>query len=414
MKLSKYSIGTGDRFGFQGKAQLKSVIKAKEEGINVDIVWNKSHREHTIINTKPEDVLIEAKRAVQELNWNGKYFVDADHINNTNVDLFIDSSNYFTIDVADFIGKKASEEEIKYFVDKYKKFVGNLKIPQRKEPLVISEEKIFTIAEKYLYAIKEAGDIYRNIESKKGKDNFITEISMDETKNPQTPIEILFICASIAEEKIPVQTIAPKFSGEFYKGIDYVGDINQFVKEFEQDIQILNFVIKEFSMNDNLKLSIHSGSDKFSLYGPINQIIKKYDAGIHLKTAGTTWLEELIGLAAAGGEGLKIAKKIYSKAIDRSKELCKPYASVIKINEEELPLPNEVNNYSSEEFVNTLRHNQNLNEYNINFRQLLHVAYKIAAEMGENYTNLLIKYEKSISNNVIENLYNRHIKKLFF
>jgi len=80
MILEKYSLGIGDRFGHQGKAQLQAIIRAKKEGVNITPVWNKSHREHTIIKTSPGDVRIEADETVKALGWSGSYCVDADHI----------------------------------------------------------------------------------------------------------------------------------------------------------------------------------------------------------------------------------------------------------------------------------------------------------------------------------------------
>lgn len=414
MKLSKFSIGTGDRFGRQGKALLQAILNAKEEGVEVAIVWNKSHREHSIIGTTPKDVFLEAQNAVKELNWKGEYYVDADHIQLSNVHLFIEHSNFFTIDVADFIGEKALEKDINLFVESHENYIGKLNIPNIDKPLEIIEEKIYIIAEKYLLAIKEAKKIYREIEAKKGKGNFITEISIDETNDPQTPIEILFILSAIAKEKIPIQTIAPKFSGRFNKGIDYRGDVKQFTKEFEADLAIIKYAIKTFNLPDNLKLSIHSGSDKFSIYEPINKAVKKHDMGLHLKTAGTTWLEELLGLAMSGDEGLRIVKEIYIKAYERYDELCKPYATVIEIDKGKLPSPESVYNWTSETYINALRHDATCKNFDPNFRQLLHIAYKIAAEMKERYTNALKKYENIIARNVTFNIYERHLKKLFY
>ena len=136
----------------------------------------------------------------------------------------------------------------------------------------------------------------------------------------------------LAEENIPVQTIAPKFSGRFNKGVDYVGDPEKFAEEFESDLMVIDFAIKEFGLPENLKMSIHSGSDKFAIYPLIGSIIKKHDKGIHLKTAGTTWLEEVIGLAESGGEALDFVKEIYIKSLEKIEELCAPYADVIDIN----------------------------------------------------------------------------------
>jgi hypothetical protein len=331
----------------------------------------------------------------------------------SNVDLFIDASDFFTLDVADYIGKKATDDSIDIFVEKYKKYIGTLKIEGLDEDIQITEELLKKTASKVLLAIQEAGKLYRHIESKKGKDNFVTEVSMDETDLAQTPVEMLFILAAIADEGIPAQTIAPKFTGRFNKGVDYVGDVDQFEKEFNQDLAIIAYAVKEFGLPENLKLSVHSGSDKFSIYAPINRAIKKFDTGLHLKTAGTTWLEEIIGLAAAGGEGLDIAKKIYASAYDRFDELCGPYATVIDIDKSRLPAINEVNSWTSDKFKRSVTHDQSCSDYDLNIRQLLHVGYKVAAELSSEYMDALEKYENVIAEHVTENIYERHICPVF-
>ena len=413
MILEKYSFGIGDRFCHQGKPQLAALIKAKEQGLDITPVWNKSHREHTVIGTSPADTRKEADDAVTAYRWEGSYFVDADHIGLNNVDGFIESSDFFTLDVADYIGKKAEEADVKSFVQKYKKYTGSLDIDGVDETFNISEEQITAIADKSLLAVKQAGKIYRHIAAAKGVENFITEVSMDETDQPQTPVEMFFILAAIADEEIPAQTIAPKFTGRFNKGVDYVGNVRGFAKEFEEDLAVIAFAVKEFGLPENLKLSIHSASDKFSIYGPIATALKKFDAGLHIKTAGTTWLEELIGLAMADGDGLSIAKEVYAKALSRMDELCAPYETVIDIDKAKLPATEEVDKWDGERFASALRHDQSCEQYNLNFRQLLHVAYKIAAEMGTRFLDAMDKYEDIIAENVTENIYERHIKPLF-
>jgi len=236
---------------------------------------------------------------------------------------------------------------------------------------------------------------------------------MDETASPQTPIELFFILAALADEKIPAQTIAPKFSGRFNKGVDYSGDLDKFAKEFEDDLCVINHAVSKFDLPSNLKLSVHSGSDKFSIYGIIGNLIRKHGAGIHVKTAGTTWLEELIGLSEAGGKALEMAKHIYISSLYRFDELCSPYAAVIDIDRESLPLPEEVQSWSGEEFADALRHDQSCPSYNINLRQLLHVGYKVAAELGEDYLICLRDNKKVVGKNVTENLFERHIKPIF-
>ncbi|HUW19126.1 MAG TPA: tagaturonate epimerase family protein [Sedimentisphaerales bacterium] len=413
MILEKYSFGVGDRFGHQGKAQLQAIIKAKEAGADVTPVWNKSHREHTIIQTVPGDVRDEADETVKALGWNDSYRVDADHIGLKNVDLFIDSSDFFTLDVADFIGRPADKKYKGAFVKKYKKHIGSLEIPGINETFKITKEQVEAIADKFLLAAVEAGKIYRHIEAAKGRGKFITEVSMDETDQPQTPVEMLFILAALADERVPAQTIAPKFTGRFNKGVDYVGDVTRFAKEFEQDLAVIAFAVKEFGLAKDLKLSVHSGSDKFSIYKSMNIALKKFEAGLHIKTAGTTWLEELIGLALAGSEGLSIARRIYANALGRYDELCAPYATVIDIDKSRLPSPETVDKWSGEEYAGTLRHDQSCEKYNPNFRQLLHVGYKVGAEMGSEFLDALEKYEETIAQNVTENIYERHVKPIF-
>lgn len=413
MEIAKYSFGTGDRFGLQGKAQLAALQKAQARGVDLAIVWNKSHREHIITGTSPQAVREEADEAVKTNGWVGQFFVDADHIGLGNVDLFLESSDFFTLDVADFIGKKADEKSLAAFLDKYGRYIGQRTIPGIEQPLNISSELLRIIAEKYLYAIQEAGKIYRYIERNKDNGEFITEVSMDETVEPQSPTEMLFILAAIADEGIPAQTIAPKFSGRFNKGVDYIGNVARFRQEFEEDLCIIDYAVKTFDLPANLKLSVHSGSDKFSIYQPIRELIGKYNAGIHVKTAGTTWLEELIGLAEAGGEGLEIAKQIYVSSFSRFDELCTPYISVIDIDRDALPTPAEVKIWTSEHYVNALRHDQSCPDYDVNFRQLLHVGYKVAAELGDTYLVALWENRDVVAKNVTENLYDRHIVPLF-
>ncbi|MBN2593061.1 MAG: hypothetical protein JXA81_06110 [Sedimentisphaerales bacterium] len=413
MILEKYSFGIGDRFCHQGKAQLAAIMKAKEQGLNITPVWNKSNREHTIIGTKPADTRKEALDAVKALHWDGPYYVDADHIGMGNVDRFIESSDFFTLDVADFIGRPADKADVDYFVKKHSKFIGPLAIDGIESTIEITEERISVIADKFLLAVRQAGEIYRHIAEAKGAGSFITEVSMDETDQPQTPVEMLFILAAIADEGIPAQTIAPKFTGRFNKGVDYVGNVSAFAKEFEEDLAVVAFATKEFGLPGDLKLSIHSGSDKFSIYHPIAKALKKFDAGLHVKTAGTTWLEELIGLAMAAPDGLTIAKEVYAKALDRFGELCGPYATVIDIDTAELPTIDQVQAWDGMSFASALRHDQSCEQYNPHLRQLLHVGYKIAAQMGTRFTNALKKHEDIIAQNVAENIYQRHIKPVF-
>ncbi|MBN1864630.1 MAG: hypothetical protein JW808_06980 [Victivallales bacterium] len=413
MILEKYSMGVGDRFGRQGVAQLGAFVKAAQGGINVVPVWNKSYREHSTIGTSPPEVRAAADNAVNKLGWQGAYFVDADHVGRKNVELFIESSDFFTLDVADFTGRRADDCDIRKFTEKHAGRVGELKLPGMDRALLITDETIREAACKYLLAVKEAACIYRMIEDVKGAGNFVTEVSMDETDLPQTPLELFFILAAVADCGIPAQTIAPKFSGRFNKGVDYVGDVANFAREFSDDVAVIAYAVEEFGLPGNLKLSVHSGSDKFSIYPAIKKVLEDYDAGLHLKTAGTTWLEELAGLAEADGEGLDAAKNIYSEALGHFEELCAPYSTVIDISPERLPASAEVSSWTAEEFAAALSHDPSCDLFNPDFRQLMHVAYKIAAGMGTRYISLLDKFQEIISANVEENIFERHIRRIF-
>jgi len=413
LELSKYSLGVGDRFAHQGEAQLRAVMKAAEAGVEVVPVWNKSHREHTTIGSRPADTRQAADAAVAALGWELPYHVDADHINLGTVDQYLATSDFFTIDVADSIGKLASDVEIGAFVDRHAELIGQIEVAGIEKPLTTTRASVEAIARGYLYAVQQAGEIYRHIESAKAAGTFITEVSMDETEAPQTPLELLVILAAISDEGIPIQTIAPKFTGRFNKGVDYVGDVAQFAKEFDEDLAVIAHTVNRYQLPSNLKLSVHSGSDKFSIYEAIKTGLRKHDAGVHVKTAGTTWLEELIGMAEAGGEGLLLAKDIYREALANADQLCGPYATVIDIDSALLPTTDEVDRWTSEEFVSALRHDPSCKAFNASFRQLLHVGYKIAVQMGDRYVNVLEACREPIARNVTENLFERHIKPLF-
>ncbi len=413
MILEKYSMGVGDRFGHQAAAQLDALTKAKNDGLDIACVWNKSHREHTIIGSVPADVRREADCAIKTKSWAGAYYVDADHINLGNIDTFIECSDFFTIDVAKYISHELPADRIGEFTKAHTKLLGKLNLEGIDRQFDIIEEDLRRIAGKFLYAVKEAGRIYRHIVGIKGAGTFVTEVSMDESDEPQTPVELFVILAIIAAEGIPAQTIAPKFTGRFLKGIDYVGDAELFETQFNEDLAVISRAVKEFGLPENLKLSVHSGSDKFSIYPAIGRALRKFDAGIHIKTAGTTWLEEIIGLASAGGSGLEIACQVYKKSLDKFDELCAPYAAVIDIDKKNLPSPADVEKWDGQTFARTLRHDRRCPDYNLDFRQLLHVGYKIAAQMGPAFTDALKENAEIIAKNVTENIYERHIVPIF-
>lgn len=413
MKIGLYSFGCGDRFGRQGIAQLQTFVDARNLGLDIEPVWNKSHREHQTVGTGFSSVREEADAAVAALKWNQPYHVDADHIRLDTVDGYIPYSDFFTLDVAAQIGGAVDAETEEEFVRDMRSYSGSLSIPGIPEPISVTDELLRTVGRRYLAAVQEAGRIYRHVLNRKGDAPFITEVSIDETELPQTPEELFFILAAISREGIPVQTIAPKFFGRFNKGVDYVGDLARFEREFRDDLHVIDLAVAEFGLPENLKISVHSGSDKFSIYPIIRHATQEHGCGLHLKTAGTTWLEEIIGLAEAGGEGLQIAREVYRISFGRFDELCAPYSAVIDIDRNTLPAPDDVDTWSGQMFAQTLRHDQNEPLYNRQFRQLLHVGYKVAAEMGARYTDALEHFKDEVARQVQENILERHLKPVF-
>lgn len=409
----KFTFGVGDRFAHGAHAQLQAFIAAKELGIDIVPTWNKSNREHDIIGSEPQQTRDAADKAVSDLGWSGEYLLDADHINLSTVDRFIAPCDFFTLDVADDIGEAADPADVAAFIANHPELVGTVTIEGIDAPFEITKEDVEKTANQFLKATQKAKAIYDHIVAAKGEDNFITEISMDETDNPQTPPEMLIILAAIADQGVPIQTIAPKFTGRFNKGVDYVGDVAQFEKEFNDDLAVIAHAIKAYGLPEALKLSVHSGSDKFSIYEPIKKAIARTGAGLHIKTAGTNWLEEVIGLAQAGGDALALAKEIYAKALEKKEALCAPYATVIDIDDSKLPSADEVNSWTSEQYVAALTHDQSNPGYNQHLRQLLHVGFKIAAQLGDTYLNALKTNSEVVGEKVTGNLLERHMKPLF-
>ncbi|MDR2498714.1 MAG: tagaturonate epimerase family protein [Tannerellaceae bacterium] len=410
MLLDKYSFGIGDRFAMQGEAQLRALMRAsKAIGTDIAPVWNKSNREHIIVGSTPAAVLREAEEAVKALGYGGQWFTDADHINMSNVDKFIEDSNFFTIDVADFIGKRETEDEIEAFTERSLKLADELYLP-----VEIDEPYLRQLGANYLYAIREAARIYHHIEQSKGRGQFVAEVSMDEAAECQLPDDLIFILHELAREGVGLQTIAPRFHGSFHKGVDYVGDLGVFAKQFEEYMEALNLAVEHFGLPEGIKLSIHSGSDKFSLYPIIGSIARRHGRGFHIKTAGTTWLEEVLGLAMTDdAEAIRLVKFIYSEALERCDELCLPYSTVIDINRQNLPGASEVNAWSGRQFASALRHIPDSPQYNPDMRQLVHVAYKIAAENSDRYLAALKRNAATVGQQVEENIYERHLRRLF-
>ena len=160
MNLEKFTLGVGDRFGREGVAQLGALQKAAAAGVEVIPVWNKSTREHTLIGSTPADTRRAAEAAVEGAGWTGSYHLDADHIGLKTVDRFLPHCDFYTIDVADFIGRAAGPEDASAVHDPLRSLLGRTFFGMDR-PLDASTLELFL--SRYAQAIREAGKIYRHI-----------------------------------------------------------------------------------------------------------------------------------------------------------------------------------------------------------------------------------------------------------
>ncbi len=169
MNLPKYTLGIGDRFAHQGKAQLTAFVKARQMGVEVAPVWNKSNREHNIVHSEPASVRDEADAAVKALGWDGPYFVDADHIGRQDgrplhSPRATSSRSTWPISSASPRPRRTSRRSSPATNDT----PASLRIPGIEQPLDVATDRIEAIARKYLFAVQEAGRIYRHIAANKG------------------------------------------------------------------------------------------------------------------------------------------------------------------------------------------------------------------------------------------------------
>src|SRR5580693_1721401 len=138
LRLERYSFGVGDRFAHQAKAQLRAIMLAAVDGADIVPVWNKSHREHAIIGSEPAAVRAAAEAAVRDLGWTRPFHVDADHITRKTVDVFVASSDYYTLDVTEAIGKPTPAEQVEKFLARHPELMEPIELPGVANPVGMS------------------------------------------------------------------------------------------------------------------------------------------------------------------------------------------------------------------------------------------------------------------------------------
>ena len=270
LTLEKFSVGVGDRFAHQAKAQLQACVMAAARGVTVIPVWNKSNREHGIVGSEPASVRAAADAAVRQSGWKQPYHVDADHINLGTVDRFIDASDFYTLDVAAAIGQPAAADRVDAFVERHPELHGNREHPRHRQPFTITRDAIAQIACKYLAAVQQAGAIYRHVDAEARRPRASSPRSRWTRPMPRRRRPELLRHPG---RRLPTRGFRSRPSPPSSPAASTRASITsamsvQFEKEFSDDLAVIAFAVRQYGLPANLKLSVHSGSDKFSHLRP--------------------------------------------------------------------------------------------------------------------------------------------------
>ncbi len=283
------SAGMGDRLGLATPGHVRAV---RETGLT-PIYAQQSVRENARTGRSPQQVVDEAAWGLLQSGWNQPWGADADHIKQP-ADLlpFLDAGySFYTIDPGEYVHPEAESEPLPVLRARFAQPVLRELLADYRgrsynlesASLSFDEESLLRAAAKYGEALAHTIRLYRLIAARLGPNAFDFELSVDETDSPTTPLEHVYIASELTRAGVRWTSLAPRFVGRFEKGVDYIGD----PALFEEQIGLHAAVTRAFG---GYKLSLHSGSDKFSVY----PVAARHTRGrVHLKTAGTSYLEAL-------------------------------------------------------------------------------------------------------------------------
>ncbi len=297
----KTSAGSGDRLGLATPGHIRAFRAVR--GI-APILAQQSMRENARTGRTPQQVMDDAMWGVLQEGWREPWGSDADHLKTTeHVDLCVVARyTFFTIDPGDHVDNAAHTDPLDVLRTKYEQLPWD-RLKETPEgmcdrylgqthqigglSLVYEETALLRAAAKYGRALAHTAEMFRHLKRAKGDVPFDLEVSVDETETPTTPLEHLFIASELKRLGVEWVSLAPRYVGRFEKGVDYIGDLETFEASFTKHAAIARAV-------GPYKLSIHSGSDKFSIY----PMMAEHTHGLsHLKTAGTSYLEALRAIA---------------------------------------------------------------------------------------------------------------------
>ncbi|MCJ7772053.1 MAG: tagaturonate epimerase family protein [Desulfobacterales bacterium] len=388
------SAGCGDRLGMSTPGHIRSLRKTSL----LPIFAQQSVRENKRTGRTPQEVLDDAMWGVFQEGWQEGFGADADHLKTkADIDMFMKAGyTFFTIDPGDHVDDTANiatetiiREKVQslpwgFLESTTKDMLQNLvrsKMDLGSLTYQITEEEAMRAAAKYGHVVAYCLDMFRYLSNMAKDRSFELEISVDETDTVTTLAEHIYIATELKRLGIECVSLAPRYLGEFEKGVDYIGDLKKFEKYYSQHAA----VSRTFGP---YKLSLHSGSDKFSIY----PIINKFSGELcHLKTAGTSYLEALRTIATVNP---KLFREIFRLAIKRYPQDKVSYHVSAQLSK----LP-DIQAMADSELSKLLD--------NFHSRQILHITYGSVL----NHQIIRIPFFESLRNN--EELYTNFIETHF-
>ncbi len=308
----KKSIGCGDRLGLATPGHIRAVL----DGDMFPVFAQQSIREMERSNRTPQNVMDDATWGVFQMNYQTGFGSDADHLKNTEAidDCIAAGFVGFTLDPNEHVDNAAHTDDPATLQRKFDSLPWNeleTTAADMKQTYIgsspggsMDDEALLRATGKYSRAIAHVAKLARHIASHFNGQSYDLEVSVDETDTPTSPAEHYFIAAELKRLGVKYEGLAPRFIGDFEKGVDYIGNLDV----FEQDFAAHAKIARELGP---YKLSIHTGSDKFSIYPIIYKYTGQY---VHLKTAGTSWLEALRVIAM---HDIPLFRQILDFAIER-------------------------------------------------------------------------------------------------
>jgi hypothetical protein len=399
-KGHKITIGLGDRLGLASPGHIKTI---RELDV-FPVLAQQSIRELNLTGRTYADVISAAAWAVFQEGYTKGYGADGDHLKTREeVQMSLDiGMTMITLDCSEHIDNAAANQDINELREKYFQFSQEERDTWEQNyaktitlngcSFSISNQDIIRMACVYGKAIRHAADIYHNVIAKCGRP-IDFEMSIDETLTPTTPASHYFVASELIRLGVDITSLAPRFCGEFQKGIDYIGDIDQFTTEFTIHVAIADHF--------GYKISVHSGSDKFKVFPIVGE---KTGGNYHIKTAGTNWLEAVRVIAAHKPD---LYRRMHLFALEHLDEAKKYYH--IDAKPENIPALDQLEDSELADLMNR-----------DDSRQVLHITYGLILQAKDNngeslfadeIYKVLYTYEKEYSEALKKHI-GRHLKSL--